>query len=721
VTESTLNIEINSDRASRDLKELDKGLGRVERSGDRAADSVEDVGERANKSRGSFLGLGAAVAAVFTTGALVQFTSVIARFESLENSLNVVFGSAERGRAVFEDINELAGITPFSVDALTESVIKLRAAGIEPSTAQLTLFSDVASVTTDRVGSLQAITDLFARTTAGGLGLEDLNRLMDRGIPVFTIFKEKLGLAREEISGVGKSTEGAALLLEALTEGLEERFGGASAAAANTLEVSISNLGIAFDNFLLAIGRAGALDFLTSAVQGVTSALEFMGDNLDTVAVAAGGLATLIIPKLISSIKLLTLAIAANPIGFFIVALTTAATVAFQFRGAIFDFLIKTFEVSIPNAIDFALIGLLKFSRAVREVVNVVLRQINRLGNTLISSTPDFLKDLLGISGEPFQLNLDVSRIDRQIDAVFERIRERTENFVPPPRPDFLGLDDDTDKSAPKPTTGLSDSGSLTGDRTAAQQDSATEVILNKERDRAARKLEIVENSLLTEEERLRDSFFNRQFIVEEAFENELIGEEKRQELLLGLAQQYEEARTEIERQGWNERQRFAALSATNQTKQVVGEMINMTAGVARENKRLFELNKAAGIANAIINAWQGASRTMAEYPYPLNAALAAISLATGLAQVRQISKQSFSGGGGASGAPSGVGGGAGATNADTITPINVRGDEAPESGGRKVEIIIQGNVFANDDFRASIVEALEVAEDNDEVILRAS
>ena len=66
----------------------------------------------------------------------------------------------------------------------------------------LRTFTDAAAVTTDQVGSLTAITDLFARTTAGGLGLEDLNRLADRGLPVFDILNEKLGLSRTEISQI---------------------------------------------------------------------------------------------------------------------------------------------------------------------------------------------------------------------------------------------------------------------------------------------------------------------------------------------------------------------------------------------------------------------------------------------------------------------------------------------------------------------------------------
>lgn len=705
VDTTTLNIEIKLDKAVRDLNTLDNRLERVERQGKDTATQVTRTGKQAESAGRGFRFLGGAIAAVFSVSAIAQFTKVIATFEQLQNSLGVVFDDFERGRAVFRDIQDLAATTPFSVENLTQSVIKLRAAGIEPTIEQLTLFSDVASVTTDTVGSLQAITDLFSRTTAGGLGLEDLNRLADRGIPVFTILQERLGLARLEVAELGKTSAGAAQILDALTQGLEDRFGGASAQAADLLSTSISNVGDAWDRFLVSIGDAGALAIATSVAQGLAATLDFLSDNIDTVAVAAAGLATLAIPLLIKSIRALTLAIAANPIGLIVVALTTAAVALYEFRGIIFDTLVKAWEVWIPNAIDSAVVAILKFDRAIINVVNSVLNKISELANQLISGTPDWLKGWLGIDGAEIQLGIDTANFDQAISQLEREIADRVANFKPPPRPDFLGLGDEGELDA---GVGGLESGDLTG-RLLATREEAAEQAFTKELERQQRQLEQLEVSLLSEEERLFDSYARRQFIVEEAYENELVSEQKRQELLSSLKTQFEKDLLTIEKKGWTERQKFAALSAKAQTQTVLTELLNLTAGVAQENRTLFEINKAAGIANAIINTYEGVSETLSKYPQPLAGILAATHLAAGLATVDAIRSTPFEGGSGA--APSFATGSAPGPAADVITPI----PDAEEEEGRQINIFVTGD-FDSDGFRLAVVDSIETARTNDEV-----
>ena len=115
---------------------------------------------------------------------------------------------------------------------------------------------------------------MFARTTAGGLGLEDLNRLQDRGIPVFDILQKKLNLARLEISEFGKSAEGAQIILKALTEGLEETFGGAFEQKANNLSVAFSNLEDALANTADIIGQAGLNEELGNLIRSLTEVIE---------------------------------------------------------------------------------------------------------------------------------------------------------------------------------------------------------------------------------------------------------------------------------------------------------------------------------------------------------------------------------------------------------------------------------------------------------------
>ena len=307
--------------------------------------------KQAERSLDSFqnrvLGLGAALAGAFTVKELVNVSTT---FQDFRTSLGILYQDVDRAGAVFEDIKDFAQSSVFSVQALTETVIKLKAAGLDPSIKTLQLFADVSSVAADSVGALQAITDLYARTTAGGLGLEDLNRLQDRGIPVFDIIAEKTGLARTEISEFGKTAQGAGIILQALEEGLQERFGGASAARVNNLSQSMSNFGDAVDNAFDTIGESGFNDALRDLIntfseflaqnqqaikalgEGLANAINLVRENLDLLGKAALAFFTyLAVSKLVVLARgfiLLSKAIVATPIGR-IAALAALAVGAF--------------------------------------------------------------------------------------------------------------------------------------------------------------------------------------------------------------------------------------------------------------------------------------------------------------------------------------------------------------------------------------------------------
>jgi hypothetical protein len=77
-----------------------------------------------------------------------------------------------------------------------------------------------------------------------------------------------------------------------------------------------------------------------------------------------------------------------------------------------------------------------------------------------------------------------------------------------------------------------------------------------------------------------------------------------------------------------------------------MGELDTQLGGIAKHNKKLFAMQKAVQIAQAIMNTYTGATKAMASYPPPINFAMAALTVAGGLAQVAQIRAQSFEGGG---------------------------------------------------------------------------
>lgn len=280
---TSIEIEIKAiDNATRALDDIESSLGPLGRKVNRLEDEFNGVDRAIGRSAGSFGRLKGLLAGAITVAGITSFTNSVieasSRAEDLKTTLTTVTGSAAAADEAFAFINDFATRTPFDIETLTETFIKLRAAGIEPTEELLTTFGDMAAVTTDRVGSLTAITDLFSRTTAGGLGLEELNRLADRGIPVFDILQEKLGLTRLEISEFGKTAEGAARIKDALIAGLDENFGGGMAAASQNLSVSLSNLGIAANNALIKVGEGGLSDAINRAA---TTFTDFILTNED--------------------------------------------------------------------------------------------------------------------------------------------------------------------------------------------------------------------------------------------------------------------------------------------------------------------------------------------------------------------------------------------------------------------------------------------------------
>lgn len=168
------------------------------------------------------------------------------------------------------------------------------------------------------------------------------------------------------------------------------------------------------------------------------------------------------------------------------------------------------------------------------------------------------------------------------------------------------------------------------------------------------RRLEALKLSFLTEQEQEREHLIAKQKIIEESWVFEKISFDERNLLMQEAELQHQakmgniRAKAELAARDW------AMMTAKEKTQTVLGEMARMTNGVTTQNKAMFRVNQIAGIGNAIIGAHEGAGRTMGKYPFPINVALAGLSLAAGLAQVNAIKSATF---GGSTSAPS-IGGG---------------------------------------------------------------
>lgn len=102
------------------------------------------------------------------------------------------------------------------------------------------------------------------------------------------------------------------------------------------------------------------------------------------------------------------------------------------------------------------------------------------------------------------------------------------------------------------------------------------------------------------------------------------------------LAKQSSQARTE-----------FEAKNLGDKTKHTLTELQKLTAGSEAQSRKLFAIQKAASVANAIVQTYEAANIAYKTGGgFPMGVPMAALSIAQGMAKVQAIKAQSFDGGG---------------------------------------------------------------------------
>ena len=261
-----------------DTKELEKKLknvkGELKTTGSTGVAAFGGAGLAGALGKIPKVALGVAAAIGGIGIAVGSVARVGAGFEDLKDSLDTVFGSMEAGDQAMDKVFQFAQTTPFQIEDATKAFIQLKSAGVEPSMDMLQTFADVASTSIDQLGAFEAMVRIVQRSAAGGMGLEEINQLDDRGIPATKILTEALGKSREELSQFGKTAEGAAEMVRILIDGLQEQFGGAMESKMDNLSTKTSNMQIAFKQLADTVFKAGLADFL----KGITDRLTAMAN-----------------------------------------------------------------------------------------------------------------------------------------------------------------------------------------------------------------------------------------------------------------------------------------------------------------------------------------------------------------------------------------------------------------------------------------------------------
>lgn len=226
-----------------------------------------------------------------------------------------------------------------------------------------------------------------------------------------------------------------------------------------------------------------------------------------------------------------------------------------------------------------------------------------------------------------------------------------------------------------------------------------------RQRELLESRLDMLRESVLNERELEQQRHEESLALLDEAYKHRQIKDSE----YLGLREELEAEHiarlNAIREQGLTALEKFTQASFREQAETVASELANMTAGVARESRAMFEINKVAGIANAIINTSEAITKALSAYPPPLSFAMAAAQGAAGVAQINAIRSQSFGGGGAAPSL-------AGSTPAPPVSPVS---GGAPESGPERIlaiEGISEDQLFSGVGVRALLERVQDAVDD---------
>ena len=275
-----MSAKLNVDIVAQ-LKDFNKAMSELKTEVDGISKSVTKSNDESiastKKMSGAFSDVGKTLASVFAVDQLISFGKQIinttAEFQKMEAVLTTALGSNSAAKAAMDQIVDFASSTPFQVNELTDSFVKLANRGFVPTMEQMRQMGDVAS----SVGkSFDQLTEAILDAQTG-----EFERLKEFGIKAsaqgdvvqFT-FK---GITTE----VAKSDK--AIQEYLLSLGNLEGVAGSMEAISKTTGGAISNLEDNITQLFKNIGdsSSGFINWFVKDLNNVISSLRNMGEIIE--------------------------------------------------------------------------------------------------------------------------------------------------------------------------------------------------------------------------------------------------------------------------------------------------------------------------------------------------------------------------------------------------------------------------------------------------------
>jgi tape measure domain-containing protein len=340
------------EKALRDIvgmtkKGSDQSASSFDKTG-KAVDSTTSKIKEQNRSVGSLSSslqaLGGILGSAAIVGGLKSMTMEAGKMETVNTSFKVMLGSATKAKQVLGELNQFSIATPFTPTQVFQAGKALTAFGIEAKQLipTLKMVGDVASGTGKDFNELSVI---YGKAfIAGNIYAEDLNQLMEAGVPIISELSKVMGVQEGQVKKLASEGKIGFKQVELAFQNMTQeggRFFGMMDEQSKTLEGSISTMQGNFTDLTVVMGEQ-LLPIVKSLVQSLSGIIkgiiEFAKENpvlFGTIVKLTGGLAALLAVLIGGAglkIAVMQLIPLLNTLG--ITAVTTGGKIAFAFGPA---------------------------------------------------------------------------------------------------------------------------------------------------------------------------------------------------------------------------------------------------------------------------------------------------------------------------------------------------------------------------------------------------
>lgn len=198
------------------------------------------------------------------TDAVIEFRQEL---EYTQTAFANLFDSADMAEELVNVLKDFSAVSPFDFGSSAKAAQRLLAYGIKAKNVMYVMQGVMNAATMQGDASkIESISRALGQIyTKGTLKAEELRQLAEAGIPAYEILAEKLNLSEKAMSNIGKAAIPANVAINALVDGINERFAGMAVASTMTMKGMMSNIK---DNALMLM--SGVFDPLYQQVRTLT-------------------------------------------------------------------------------------------------------------------------------------------------------------------------------------------------------------------------------------------------------------------------------------------------------------------------------------------------------------------------------------------------------------------------------------------------------------------